>query len=86
MWWKQIVFGCLILIYAADATANIVTWTLNDVTFDDGGTAIGTFDFDADIGIVSAWNISVSGGGRGRADAREGLPYNICLRLRRNWE
>ena len=49
-------------------------------------TAIGTFDFDADIGIVSAWNISVSGGSRGRADAREGLPYNICLRLRRNWE
>ncbi len=37
-------------------------WTLSGVTFSDGGTAEGYFDFDADAGTVANWQLTVSGG------------------------
>src|SRR5262249_38013313 len=37
-----------------------LTWNLVDVTFDDGGTATGSFVFDADTGIFSAISIVTS--------------------------
>ena len=40
--------------------ATAATWTLNNVTFDDGGIATGSFDFDN--GEYFSANISVSGG------------------------
>ena len=39
-----------------------VVWTLNDVTFEYGGTAVGSFTFDADTGIYSEINIQTSNG------------------------
>lgn len=38
-----------------------VTWTLSGVTFDDGGTASGSFDFDASLSDETAYsNISIT--------------------------
>jgi hypothetical protein len=45
--------------------AEALTWTLNGATFADGGTATGTFDFDAATSTLSNWNISVDGGDTG---------------------
>jgi hypothetical protein len=36
------------------AQASLVTWTLSGVTFDDGGTASGSFDFDASLSDETA--------------------------------
>ncbi len=49
-------------VVAAKAEAAKVTWTLTNVTFDDGGIATGTFDFDAATSTISDWMIDVSGG------------------------
>lgn len=43
------------------AQASLVTWTLSGVTFDDGGTASGSFDFDASLSDETAYsNISIT--------------------------
>lgn len=39
-----------------------VLWTLTDVLFDDGGTATGSFTFDADTNAYSSVSITASGG------------------------
>lgn len=53
----------LILVLSQSSWAGAATrWTLNGVTFSDGGTAEGYFDFDADAGTVADWRVSVSGG------------------------
>jgi uncharacterized protein (TIGR03437 family) len=39
-----------------------VTWTLTNATFNDGGTATGTFLFDSETGVVSNWNIVTTAG------------------------
>ena len=44
------------------AQAVPISWTLNNVTFDDGGTASGSFLFDADSSTFSSINISTSAG------------------------
>ena len=49
----------------ASAAPGASTWTLTGVTFSDGGTATGTFDFDANTQAVSNVSISVSGGNVG---------------------
>lgn len=51
-----------ILFQCATAIAGQVNWTLSGVTFDDGGTASGSFIYDADSHTFSAWSISVAGG------------------------
>lgn len=45
---------------AAPAGAVPVTWTLQDVTFTDGGTATGSFVYDADTNIFSGLDITTS--------------------------
>lgn len=55
-----VVVGCF-----GDVYAEPVTWTLSGVTFTDGGTASGSFVYDADSApnyLVSSWSISVAGG------------------------
>jgi hypothetical protein len=52
----------VVLCCPTPAVAAVLTWTLHDVTFDDGGTAEGTFEYDADTNTFSDLNISVSGG------------------------
>lgn len=39
-----------------------LTWSLDNVTFTDGGVATGSFSYDADTSSLVDWNISVSGG------------------------
>ncbi|HSN01058.1 MAG TPA: hypothetical protein VLS52_08635 [Rudaea sp.] len=57
------VFGlCIGLVCAPGAFAFPVTWTLSGATFNDGGTATGSFVYDADTNTLSSWSVSVAGG------------------------
>lgn len=53
-----------LLLVAGSAHAMPITWTLQNVTFDDGGTASGWFIYDADQpqAPTTQFSISVSGG------------------------
>ena len=44
------------------ASAGPVTWSLINTTFDDGGTASGTFVFNADTNTILNWNLSTTSG------------------------
>ena len=44
------------------ASAAIITWTLNGVTFDDGGTASGYFDYDTVTGQANTFDIQTTAG------------------------
>lgn len=57
---KGTLVAAVILVCTSYAAANVV-WTLNNVTFADGGTATGSFTLDPG-GNFTGWNISVSGG------------------------
>jgi hypothetical protein len=60
------VFGlCIGLACAPGAFAFPVTWTLSGATFNDGGTATGSFVYDADTNTLSSWSVSVAGGNTG---------------------
>lgn len=51
-----------LLLGASPAFATPVTWTLNNVSFDNGSTATGSFDFDRDTNTFSNIAISISAG------------------------
>jgi len=44
---------------------NFPTWRLDNVTFDDGGVAAGTIEFDFATSSVVSWEVTVSGGDTG---------------------
>ena len=46
----------------APSHATPVSWALQNVSLDTGGTLTGTFTYDADTSMYSAFNIVVSGG------------------------
>lgn len=54
-----------VLFLPVGAAAAVSTWTLVGVTFDDGGVANGTFDFDPVTGDITNWNVTTSGGAVG---------------------
>ena len=54
---KKLIALMLLLGWGAVQAAP-VTWTLNDVTFDDGGNATGYFDYDVDTNQFTNINIS----------------------------
>jgi len=56
-----VIVGSLIGL-ASPAVATPVLWNLSGVTFADGGTASGSFTYDAATGTYSSWSISVVGG------------------------
>lgn len=56
---------CVGLACAPVAIAFPVTWTLSGATFSDGGTATGSFVYDADTNTLSNWSVSVAGGNTG---------------------
>lgn len=62
----------LVALSAATLFAVPVTWTLSGVTFADGGTASGTFVYDADTGLYSSINITTTTG-----SARTGATYHF---------
>jgi hypothetical protein len=47
---------------ASSAEASPILWTLNQVTFDDGGTASGSFVFDAETSVYSGIDITTTAG------------------------
>ena len=57
----SLVLGLLILSFSS-AFAAPVTWSLNGIVFDDGGTATGSFVYDADTDMYSVINITTQGG------------------------
>lgn len=54
--------GLLCLAVTAAASGNPLTWTVSNAVFDDGGSLTGTFDYDADTGAVSNWNLVTTPG------------------------
>ena len=50
------------LLTTQTAVAVVRTWTFANVTFEDGGTLTGSFDFDADTTSYSNIDISTEGG------------------------
>ncbi len=67
-----VIASCLlILLLSGGAHADPIVWTLEDVTFDDGGTAIGSFKYDAganlysDVAITTTLGTSFVGAGYG---------------------
>ena len=51
------VFG---IMFAASAQAATVTWTLSGVTFSDGATASGSFNYDANNNVYSDFSVSTT--------------------------
>ncbi len=49
-------------LYSISANATPVVWNLSGVTFDDGGTASGSFTYDVDTGAYSAISINTTAG------------------------
>jgi hypothetical protein len=52
----------LCILSFSTAYAIPITWSLSNVTFDDGGIADGSFIFDADTNMFSSINVQTSGG------------------------
>ena len=62
---KRVHFAALVSIvalFSASANATPVDWYLSGVTFADGGTASGSFTYDADTSTYSAISISTTAG------------------------
>jgi hypothetical protein len=51
-----------VLVFGVSAQAAPVTWTLEGVAFDDGGTASGSFIYDADFDVYSSVNMTTTAG------------------------
>lgn len=56
------VIGVAMLASSLPAAAIPITYTLNNVTFVDGTSATGSFEFDANTHLSSAYNISTTAG------------------------
>src|SRR3954453_13212771 len=55
-------FAALVLMASTPIVAAPVLWTLSGVTFADGGTASGSFVYDATTNTYSAINVTSAGG------------------------
>jgi hypothetical protein len=72
----------ILVLVTASAQAAPVLWTLTDVEFYDGGTATGSFIYDADLNVFSAINVTTSGGsiaGAVYADLLDGSANNAAV-------
>jgi hypothetical protein len=67
------VLAAFTMMFAAPAQAAPVTWNLQNWTFDDGGTASGSFVFDASTGVYSDVSV-LSTNGTVRTGANYVLP------------
>jgi len=59
---KKLIAVFLVACIANNIHAAPVTWSLQNVSFDDGAVATGTFIFDADSNQYSSIDVTVSGG------------------------
>lgn len=61
-WCAPVLAGLVLLAAALPAQATPVTWTLNNVKFDDGGTATGWITYDAADLHASLFNVTLTAG------------------------
>jgi hypothetical protein len=62
-YWEDLTLRLLsFLVVAAGLRASPIVWSLSGVAFSDGGTATGSFTFDADTSAYSAIDIQTAGG------------------------
>ncbi len=59
---KTLIAAIIVLLSAGMAHAAPLTWTLANVSFEDGGTADGSFVYDADTDTYSAISITTTAG------------------------
>jgi hypothetical protein len=63
---KKLVIGSVALAISvalsAPVQASVIDWTLEGVTFDDGGTASGTFSIDTSTGDLVSYDITTTAG------------------------
>ncbi|HEY2708334.1 MAG TPA: PEP-CTERM sorting domain-containing protein [Caulobacteraceae bacterium] len=62
---KATLAGCAVaasLLLASSASATVLTWTLDNAVFDDGGTATGSFDFNTATNAYFNINIVTTAG------------------------
>lgn len=83
MTYKHLLLLTSALVVAQIGSASTVNWSLNAITFNDGATATGTFDWDADSQTLSNWNISTTSGTLSAftytpADSTAGAYYQVA--------
>jgi hypothetical protein len=61
-----------LLVFAGSASAAPILWTLTGVIFGDGGTASGSFVYDANLNIYSSVSVTTTAG-----SARTGASYSF---------
>ena len=63
---KKLLIGSVALAISIAASApvlaSVINWTLEGVTFDDGGTASGTFSTDLSTGDIVSYDITTTTG------------------------
>jgi hypothetical protein len=67
------VVATLLMIFCSLAQAIPVEWTLQNVQFEDGGTAYGTFTYDADANLYSKVDVTTTSG-----TMFAGFTYDVC--------
>jgi hypothetical protein len=73
---KMLVLVAFVVFAMGAANADIVnTWYLNGVTFTDGTTATGSFDWDATTSTASNWNITTQNGFAENGVSMSGFNY-----------
>ena len=82
----RLIGALAVLFMVSGAWGASIEWTLSSVTFDDGGTATGTFEYDWNTNTYSAINILTAGGNTslfgGTASAAEtsnAINYNSTI-------
>ena len=55
-------FVLFFMFWIPSASADVVEWTLQDLTFSDGGTGSGSFFYNADTGVYSSISITTTAG------------------------
>ena len=68
--------GATLLAAALPAQAIPITYTLQDVSFDDGSVAHGSFTYDADTGVTVAWDITTTDGVLPGFNYQDGSVFN----------
>jgi len=60
--WKRLILGFALSVAASISHATVVTWNLQNVAFDDGGTASGFFTIDTATGNAADFDVKTTAG------------------------
>ena len=73
---KKFLFAGLVFFFSSQANATPVSWELQNWLFDDGGSASGSFVFDADTNAFSSISITTTAGTK-QSGASYGVPNPV---------